>query len=157
MVALAKVLPHAGLGDLRHLHATASHLDSRGRTSRWLRATAVVLLYYTASGLAAALPALGGRPTYALRECSRALLAGSKHALASCPQVVAGGDRWLLMAVRGHLGDTVAVSRRSCSHLRGLPGAVTAPCPAQTLPRTRLLPNLTADGVLSRGGEADHE
>jgi hypothetical protein len=44
--------------------------------------------------------------TYALRECSRALLAGSKPALASCSRVAAGGDRWLLMAVRGHLGDT---------------------------------------------------
>jgi hypothetical protein len=42
--------------------------------------------------------------TYALRGCSRALLAGSKPALASCSQVAAGGDRWLLMAVRGHLG-----------------------------------------------------
>jgi hypothetical protein len=27
-------------------------------------------------------------------------------ALASCSQVAAGGDRWLLMAVRGHLGGT---------------------------------------------------
>src|SRR5215470_8692890 len=31
---------------------------------------------------------------------------GSKPAQASCSQVAAGGDRWLLMAVRGHLGDT---------------------------------------------------
>jgi len=46
------------------------------------------------------------RQSYALRGCSRALLAGSKPALASCWQVAAGGDRWLLMAVRGHLGDT---------------------------------------------------
>src|SRR5258708_4340497 len=44
--------------------------------------------------------------TYALRGCSRALLAGSKSALASCSQVAAGGDRWLLMAVRGHLRGT---------------------------------------------------
>ena len=31
-------------------------------------------------------------------RCSR----GSKPALASCSQVAAGGDRWLLMAIRGH-------------------------------------------------------
>jgi hypothetical protein len=29
-----------------------------------------------------------------------------KPVLASCSQVAAGGDRWLLTAVRGHLGDT---------------------------------------------------
>jgi hypothetical protein len=40
------------------------------------------------------------------RPVRRALLAGSKHALASCPQVAAGDDRWLLTTVRGHLGDT---------------------------------------------------
>src|SRR5262249_50094487 len=52
-------------------------------------------------------PPIGIEPmTYALRGCSRALLAGSKLALASCSQVAAGGDRWLLTAVRGHLGDT---------------------------------------------------
>ena len=52
-------------------------------------------------------PPIGIEPmTYALRECSRALLAGSKAAPASCSQVAAGGDRWLLMAVRGHLGGT---------------------------------------------------
>jgi hypothetical protein len=44
--------------------------------------------------------------TYALRECSRALLVGSKPASTSCSQVAAGGDRWLLMAIRGHLGGT---------------------------------------------------
>src|SRR5215813_792405 len=44
--------------------------------------------------------------TYALRGCSRALLAGSKPAQASYSQVAAGDDRWLLAAVRGHLGDT---------------------------------------------------
>ena len=44
--------------------------------------------------------------TYALRGCSRALFAGSKPAPASCSQVADSGDRWLLTAVRGHLGDT---------------------------------------------------
>jgi len=39
--------------------------------------------------------------TYALRGCSRALLAGPRSALASCSQGAAGGGRWLLMAVRG--------------------------------------------------------
>ena len=44
--------------------------------------------------------------TYALRGCHGALIAGPKRALASSSQVAAGGGRWLLMAVRGHLGDT---------------------------------------------------
>ena len=44
--------------------------------------------------------------TYALRGCHSALLVGSKSALASCSQVATGGDRWLLTAVRGHLGGT---------------------------------------------------
>jgi hypothetical protein len=44
--------------------------------------------------------------SYALRGCSRAALAGSKTALASCSQVAAGGDRWLLTVVRGHPGGT---------------------------------------------------
>src|ERR1700730_7994752 len=52
---------------------------------------------------------------YALRGCSRALLAGSKGALASCSQVAAGGDRWLVMAVRGHLGGTLIMRRPRCS------------------------------------------
>jgi len=34
---------------------------------------------------------------------------------------------------------------------------VTAPCSAQTLPRTRLLPNLTADGLCPGVGVVDHE
>src|SRR5215469_3050982 len=46
------------------------------------------------------------RVSYALRECHSALLTGSKAALASCSQGAAGGGRWLLTAVRGHLGDT---------------------------------------------------
>ena len=54
-------------------------------------------------------PPIGIEPmTYALRGCSRALLGDSKFALASCLQVAAGGDRWLLMAVRGHLGGTLS-------------------------------------------------
>jgi hypothetical protein len=36
---------------------------------------------------------------------------GSKHVLASRSQVAAGGDRWLLTAVRGHLGDTSVMRR----------------------------------------------
>ena len=61
---------------------------------------------------------------------------------------VAAGSRWLmpLLSAAGPI-----------PRLRGLPGDVTAPCPAQTPP-----PNPTAaepDGrrVLSRGGVADHE
>ena len=39
-----------------------------------------------------------------------------------------------------HLGALVLVT------ISGFPGDGTAPCPAQTLPRTRLLPNLVTDG-----------
>ena len=47
-------------------------------------------------------PPIGIEPmTYALRDCSHALLTASKPARASCSQVAAGGDRWLLMAARG--------------------------------------------------------
>jgi hypothetical protein len=56
-----------------------------------------------ATGLAAVLAAL---PTYALRECSCALLADPRSALASCSQGADGGGRWLLVAVRGHSGGT---------------------------------------------------
>jgi hypothetical protein len=42
---------------------------------------------------------------YALRACHVRYSPGSKPALASCSQVPAGGCRWMLMAVRGHLGD----------------------------------------------------
>ena len=52
--------------------------------------------------------------TYALRACSRALVAGSRSALASCSQVAAVGDRWPLMAVRGHLGDTHPMALGCC-------------------------------------------
>jgi hypothetical protein len=41
-----------------------------------------------------------GIPTYELRACSRALVAGSNPAPASGSQVATGSDRWLLMAVR---------------------------------------------------------
>ena len=37
------------------------------------------------------------------------------------------------------------------------PGDVTAPCPAQTLPRTRLLPDLATDGVRSSPSWRVHE
>src|SRR5262249_23214043 len=37
--------------------------------------------------------------------------------LASCSQVAAGGDHWLLMAIRGHLGGTFVMRRR------GMPAA----------------------------------
>ena len=64
--------------------------------------------------------------SYALRGCHGALLAGSKPALASCSQGAAGGERWLLIAVRGHLRGTrpkcvgllpCAVGRCCCCHL----------------------------------------
>ena len=52
-----------------------------------------------------------GTLTYALRAGSRALLAGSNLVPASGSQVAGGGDRWLLTAVRGHLGDTPGARR----------------------------------------------
>ena len=48
--------------------------------------------------------------TYALRGRSRALLTSSESALASSSQGAAGDGRWLLMAVREHLGGTRARS-----------------------------------------------
>ena len=57
-------------------------------------------------------PPIGIEPmTYALRAGSRALLAGANLMPASGSQVAAGGDRWLLTAVRGHLGDTPLMRR----------------------------------------------
>ena len=53
--------------------------------------------------------------TYALRGCHDALLACSKHALASSSQLTAGGNRWLLMAPRGH----APVVRRPASRWSG--------------------------------------
>ncbi len=43
-------------------------------------------------------------PICACRACHVRCSPGSRSALASGSQVAAGGDRWLLMAVRGHLG-----------------------------------------------------
>ena len=51
--------------------------------------------------------------SYTLRAGSRALLAGSNLVSASGSQVAAGGDHWLLTAVRRHLGDTLG-ARQSC-------------------------------------------
>jgi len=60
------------------------------------------------------------RASYALRACSRALLASSTPAFPSDSARVAGGDRWLLMAVRRHLGDTprppVMLAHREVRH-----------------------------------------
>jgi hypothetical protein len=47
------------------------------------------------------------RPTHYERVLVRCS-GGSNPPLASCSQVVAGGHRWLLMVVRGHLGGTRA-------------------------------------------------
>lgn len=44
--------------------------------------------------------------SYALRACSRALLASSNPLFPLGSAGAAGGDRGLLMAVRGHVGDT---------------------------------------------------
>jgi hypothetical protein len=54
--------------------------------------------------------------TYALRACSRALLTVAKRALASYSQVAVGGHRWLLTAIRRHLGDTLVVGQARNEH-----------------------------------------
>jgi hypothetical protein len=52
------------------------------------------------------------RQSYALRACHvRCSPPGSRSALASGSQVAAGGNGWLLMAVRGHLGGTPVMPR----------------------------------------------
>ncbi len=51
------------------------------------------------------------RQSYALRACHVRCSRGSKPALASGSQVAAAGNRWLLMAVRGHLGGTPVMRR----------------------------------------------
>ena len=58
----------------------------------------------------------------------RTLLAGPAPVLASGSQGAAGGDRWLLMAVRGHLGGTSRPTARNDADPRpsaraGVPGA----------------------------------
>ena len=68
--------------------------------------------------------------SYALRACSRALLASSKPPLASCSQVAASRHRWLLTAVRasrGHARNAWA----KCSMPRR---CRTRPLPYQGLP-----------------------
>jgi hypothetical protein len=54
-----------------------------------------------------------GLPTH--YEVVSCVARGFKPAQASCSQDAAGGDRWLLMAVRGHLRDTGSVMRRPSS------------------------------------------
>jgi hypothetical protein len=90
----------------------AQSRGSFGRTrlsARTISGAAVATLGPPTSGATGGPPGLrtqAAQQSYALRECSRALLAGSKAALASCSQVAVGGDRWLLTAGRGHLGGT---------------------------------------------------
>jgi AAA ATPase domain len=63
------------------------------------------------------------------------------------------GDESLAAAV----AVTVAVSCWSWPRLLGLPGAVTAPCPAQAPPPNPIAADPDGRRVLSRGGVADHE
>jgi hypothetical protein len=76
----------------------------------------------------------------ALRGCHHALIAGSNPARASCSQVAAGGDRWLLMAARGH-GPVMrrpgsqwdGVIERPSAYRKGgrsVPGAVVSAAPS---------------------------
>jgi len=44
--------------------------------------------------------------TYALRACSRALVMAPMPAPAPDSKAAAGGGRWLVMAIRGHLRGT---------------------------------------------------
>ena len=64
---------------------------------------------------------------------------------------VAGGSRWLLLLLSPLLS-----AAGPGLHLRGLPGAVTAPCPAQAPPPNPIAAEPYGRRVLSRGGEADH-
>ena len=84
--------------------ARGSPMISGGSRSPSLEAARRLLSRATAGRLARPGPA-----TYALRACSRALLAWSKPALPSRSRVAAAGGRWLLMAVRGISG-----ARLSC-------------------------------------------
>jgi hypothetical protein len=59
--------------------------------------------------------------SYALRACSRALLAVPTHALASFSCVALHGAYWVLMAVRGHRGDTSRAPHRCCAAWRVMP------------------------------------
>src|SRR5262249_56050195 len=61
------------------------------------------------------------RMDYALRGCCRELLGDSGPAFPSGSAGVAGGDCWLLMAVRGHLGDTPRPPNPSNGTGPGLP------------------------------------
>jgi hypothetical protein len=49
--------------------------------------------------------------SYALRACHVRCSRGSRPALASGSQVAVSGRRWLLTAVRGHLGGTLVMRR----------------------------------------------
>ena len=72
--------------------------------------------------------------TYALRACSHALLAGSNLGPASGSQVAVAGDRWLLMAVRGHLGDTwknvIFSAQQVADHARRAIAQLSQPIPS---------------------------
>ena len=61
---------------------------------------------------------------------------------------VAAGGRWLLPLLSA--ADPVP-------HLRGFPGPVTAPCPAQAPSPNSIAAEPDGRRVLSRGGAADHE
>src|SRR5690349_22384308 len=47
-----------------------------------------------------------GMPELRITRVFACVARGFKARRALCSQVAAGDDRWLLMAVRGHLGDT---------------------------------------------------
>ena len=95
-------------------------------------------------------PPIGIKPmTYALRGCSRALLAGPKPALTSCSQVTVGGGHWLLMAIRGHvpvLRGPVARWRYEQAPSYGGDGA----CVAGRLPELAAAGRIPALGAFDR-------
>jgi hypothetical protein len=90
-------------------------------------------------------PSIGIEPmTYELRGCSRALLAGSKSALASCSQVAAVGDRWLFGDVSGTRASTAqarfSVEQRRCETVRFQAGHI----PGRRGSRKRYVPMVAA-------------
>src|SRR6185312_4065778 len=85
---------------------TGHSFHGPGRRSRQIKENTSLTCEYVE-------PPIGIEPmTYAVRGCHSALLVGSKPALASCSQVAAGDNHWLLTAIRGHLGGHAPVRTR---------------------------------------------
>ena len=119
--------------------AAASCSTSGGATSTWTSAKSASHWQQSRCPGAQHRPSANGRTYSSWRgSCERNALS-----------LAAVASRWLLLLLS---------TAWSCSHLRGLHGAVTAPCPAQAPPFSSELTDAEPDGrrVLSRAGAADH-